>query len=240
MDSFKLNRDIQIKNQGRLSNREKAIRTINFLLDTNYIYNFDWFGIPIIQFPSDMIVLQEIIYKTKPDIIIECGIGRGGSLIFYSSLLKILKKNYKIFGIDIKIGKNRKIINNHFLSKNIKLIEKSSIDTGMIKNLVKKISKKDKVLVILDSNHSHDHVLKELNLYSTLVTKNSYLIVLDTAIEFVNKRHINKGRDFGKGNSPHTAVKKFIKESKNFKIDKLYENKAYISSAYDGFLKKIR
>ena len=95
MDSFKLNRDIQIKNQGRLSNRRKAIRTINFLLDTNYIYNFDWFGIPIIQFPSDMIVLKEIIYKTKPDIIIECGIGRGGSLIFYSSLLKILKKIIK-------------------------------------------------------------------------------------------------------------------------------------------------
>ena len=240
MNKFLKNRNKLLKKQGLVANKKKAIKIINFLMDTKYVYHFDWFGIPIIQFPSDIIVLQELIYKVKPNVIIECGIGHGGSLIFYSSLLKLIKKKFKIIGIDIKIGKNIKKIKKHFLSENISLIEKSSTSTELIPKIKKMIGNSKNILVILDSNHSEEHVYNELNLYSKFISKNNYLVVLDTVVEFVKKKHINRARNFSKGNSPYTAVKKFLMKNKNFKVDKYFENKALITSAYNGFLKKVK
>lgn len=215
-----------------------AIPTINKLLETKYVYHFDWMGVPTIQFPSDLIVMQEIIYKYKPDIIIETGVAHGGSLLFYSSILKLIKKNFLVIGVDVLIKKKNKqrlLLNK--LSKNIKLLVGSSTDIKIFEK-IKKFTHKKKVLVVLDSNHSHEHVLSELQIFSKLIKKDGYLIVMDTTTEYVHKKHINKNRNFGKGNNPLTAVRQFLRQNKTFLVDKLYENKSFISGCFSGFLKK--
>lgn len=215
-----------------------AIPTINKLLETKYVYHFDWMGVPTIQFPSDLIVMQEIIYKYRPDVIIETGVAHGGSLLFYSSILRLIKKKFMVIGIDILIKKKNKqrlLLNK--LSKHIKLFVGSSIDLKIFEK-VKKFANKKKVIVILDSNHSHEHVLSELKIFSKLIKKNGYLIVMDTTTEYVQKKHINKNRNFGKGNNPLTAVRQFLKENNTFIVDKLYENKSFLSGCFNGFLKK--
>jgi cephalosporin hydroxylase len=222
-----------------ISKNKNLSKLVNLLMETKYVYHFNWLGVPTIQFPSDLIVIQEILIKYKPDIVIETGVAHGGSLLFYSSILSMVKKKYKVLGVDIKIKlNNKKRLFSKPLSSNIKLFEKNSIDSGLFKK-IKKIVKEKKVIVILDSNHSHDHVLKELNMYSQLIKKNGYIIVMDTVTEFIDKKHVNKGRDFGKGNSPYTAVKFFLKTNSKFIIDKDYENKSLITSAPSGFIKKI-
>ena len=229
-------RNKYIKTQGK--NKNIAIKIINTLLNTKYVYHFNWMGIPTIQFPSDLIVIQEIIYKYKPDFIVETGVAHGGTLLFYASILKLIKKNFSIIGIDVLIKKkNRRKILSSKLSKYIKLFETSSDNLSTFKK-IKKIIKGKKVLVILDSNHSHNHVLNELNLFAKIIKKNGYLIVMDTTTEFVNKKHINKDRNFGKGNNPYTAVNEFLKKNKNFKIDYYFENKSFITGCFNGFLKK--
>ena len=231
-----------IKIQGTVASQKKSLSIINQLLKTKFNYQFDWLGIPAIQFPNDMLIIQELIFKQKPKIIIECGIGHGGMLIFYASILKLLNiKNFKVIGIDILIKKkNRKRIESHSLSKYIKLYETSSVDQIFFERLKKNIFlKNSRKLVILDSNHTKNHVLKELDLYSTLVKKGEYIVVMDTIIEFINKIY-NKGKEFKKGNSPYNAVVDFLKKNKNFKIDNFYESKSFLTVAKKGFLKKIR
>ena len=231
-------RKINLILQNNRIKKGDAIKLINYLLETKYIYNFNWLGIPSIQFPSDLIVFQELIYNYKPDVIIETGVAHGGSLIFYSSIMSLIKKKFKIYGIDIKIKKKNRIkISNHPLANNVELIEKNSTDNSL-KDLFDKKIKNSKVLVFLDSNHSHEHVLNEIKLYSKYIKKNGYLIVMDTTTEFVKKKFINKGRNFGKGNSPFTAVKEFLKTNKSFVIDNYYEDKSFITSCFSGFLRK--
>ena len=224
--------------QERLKNK-KFKSLINLLLETKYVYHFDWLGVPTIQFPSDLIVIQEIFHKYKPDVVIETGVAHGGSLLFYSSILGLFKKSFQVIGIDVKIKKkNKKNILSSNVSKNIKLYETSSTNINTFKEILKR-TKKKKVIVILDSNHSHEHVLSELKMFSKLIKKNGYIIVMDTVIEFIKKKYNNKDRDFYKGNSPYTAVQEFLKSNKKFKVDKLFENKAIISSGIGGFLKKL-
>lgn len=222
-----------------ISKEKNYKKIISLLLDSKYVYHFDWFGVPTIQFPSDLIVIQEILFKYKPDVIIETGVAHGGSLLFYSSILSLIsKKKFKIIGVDIKIKKtNKKKIFSSSMSKNITLFEASSTDPKIYKS-IHKITKNKKVIVILDSNHSKEHVLQELKMFSKLIKKNGYIIVMDTAIEFIDKKYVNKNRNFWPGNSPYSAVIEFMKENKDFKIDKLIENKSFITSAPNGFLKK--
>ena len=231
-----------IKLQGNKKAKRKSINFVNFILNTKYVYHFKWLGVPTIQFPQDLICLQEIIYSTKPNVIIETGVAHGGTLLFYSSILKLLDiKNFKVFGIDILIKKrNENNIKKNYLSKNIELITGSSVSKEVHKILDYKINDDDKVMVVLDSDHNADHVYNELKLFKRFIKKAFYIVVLDTTIEFIDKKHINKGRSFSIGNSPYTGVKKFLKENKDFKIDKYFENKAMITSAYSGFLKKIK
>jgi len=207
-----------------------------------YSYHFSWMGRPIIQYPQDMIALQELIWKIKPDLIIETGIARGGSLIFSASLLQLIGKG-KVIGIDIDIRKHNRIeIEKHPMFKRIKMIEGSSIDPKIIKKIHQLAKNKKQILVILDSNHSHEHVLKELQLYSPLVTKNSYLVVFDTVIEDIStpKNKSHKTRPWGKGDNPKTAVNSFLKSNKRFVVDKEIENKLLITVAPSGFLKCIK
>lgn len=204
-----------------------------------YSYHFDWLGLPIIQFPQDIVAMQEIIWQVKPDVIIETGVARGGSLIFSASMLHLLNGNGKVIGIDIDIRPhNRKAIEDHPLSSRIQLIEGSSTDLNVMKQIKQLIAPTDKVMVILDSNHTHDHVLQELHLYSPLVTQHSYLLVMDTIVE-----HMPEGsypdRPWDKGNNPKTAVHEFLKINNRFEIATDIQNKLLITAAPDGYLRCI-
>jgi len=225
-----------IKNQKL---KKLTLKWIEESAKMKYSYNFDWLGRPIIQYPQDVLAIQEIIWKVKPDIILETGIAHGGSLILSASILEIIGKG-KVIGIDVDIRKhNREQIEKHFLNKRIKMIEGSSVDEKIAKKIYKITENKKKILVILDSNHTHEHVLKELDLYSHLVTKNSYLVIFDTIIEDMPKNFFND-RPWGVGNNPKTAVWEFLKKNNRFKIDKEIENKLLITVAPDGYLKCIK
>jgi len=208
---------------------------------SQYSYNFSWLGRPIIQYPQDMIAMQEIIWDLKPDLIIETGIAHGGSLIFYASLMELIGKG-EVIGIDIDIREHNKIeIENHSMFKRIKMIQGSSTDRKIIDQVADLAKGKETVLVLLDSNHTHDHVLSELNLYSTFVTKDSYLVCFDTVVEDLPDNYLpGRERAWSVGNNPKTAVFEFLKENNNFKIDKSIDNKLQISVAPDGYLKRIK
>jgi cephalosporin hydroxylase len=204
-----------------------------------YSYHFRWLGRPIIQYPQDIIAIQEIIWNVKPDLIIETGIAHGGSLIFSASMLELIGKGM-VLGIDIDIRKhNKKEIENHFLYKRIKMIEGSSVDENVSRTVYKFAKDKRKIMVILDSNHTHEHVLKEMQLYSPLVTRGSYMIVFDTVIDDIPKSFF-KNKPWSKNNNPKSAIKEFLKNSYRFKIDKAIENKLLITAAPSGFLKRVR
>ena len=217
-----------------------AIEFITKSSKYKYSYNFDWFGRPIIQHPEDMVAMQEIIWKVKPDLIIETGIAHGGSLIFSASMLELIGGEGQVLGIDIDIREHNRIeIEKHPLYKRITMIQGSSIEDNVIKQVRKFAEGKKRVLVCLDSLHTHDHVLNELELYSPLVTKESYLVVFDTIIEDMPKGFYSD-RPWDKGNNPKTAVWEFLKTNDKFEIDREIENKLLITVAPDGYLKCIK
>ena len=197
-------------------------------------------GSPIIAYPQDMIAMQEIIWDIKPDLIIECGVAHGGSIIYYASLLNLIGKG-SVLGIDIDIREhNRKLIESHPMFNRIKLIEGSSISNEVF-NEVKNISNSyNKVLVCLDSNHTHDHVLKELELYAPLVSKDSYCVVFDTVIEDMGIDWDWNDRDWGVGNNPKTALHEYLTINNDFEIDRSIDSKLLITVAPDGFLKRVK
>ena len=213
--------------------------------NANYSYNFSWLGRPIIQYPQDMIALQEIIWEVKPDLIIETGIAHGGSLIFSASMLTLLEacgeiENGQVLGIDIDIREhNKKAIEEHPMSKKITMFQGSSIDDEMIARVQEFAKQGKKVMVILDSNHTHAHVLAELRAYAHLASVGSYCCVFDTIVEDMPEDSF-PNRPWGKGDNPKTAVWEYLKENDNFVIDKDIENKILITVAPDGYLKRIK
>ncbi len=205
-----------------------------------YSYNFSWMGRPIIQFPQDIIAMQEIVWSVKPDLIIETGIAHGGSIIFYASLLELIGKDGQVLGIDIDIREHNRVeIENHPMFKRITMMEGSSIDEGIVKKVYEFAKGKKRILVVLDSNHTHEHVLKELELYSPLVTKGSYLVVFDTVVEDMPEGFF-PDRPWDKGNNPKTAVWEFLEMNDRFEIDKEIEGKLLITVAPDGYLKCVK
>lgn len=233
------NSDLIFKMGKNKSLRNMSLAFVRNTIKYRYSYNFTWLGIPIIQFPQDMIAIQEIIWNVKPDLIIETGIAHGGSLILSASILEILGKG-KVIGIDIDIRKPNKIaIMHHPLSRRINMIKGSSIDKKIVQQIYKLSRNKKKILVLLDSNHTHEHVLQELIFYSPLVKKGSYIVVFDTAIEDMPKGFF-KQRNWDKGNNSKTAVHEFLKTNNRFKIDREIENKLLITVAPDGYLKCVR
>lgn len=232
------------ENLKKLSQDKKLKKTTGeFMVDSirdRYSYNFDWLGRPIIQYPQDIIALQEIIWKLKPDLIIETGIARGGSLIFSASMLELIGGTGRVVGIDIDIRRHNRVeIEKHRMFKRITMIEGSSVDPKIVASIRALARGKKRVLVYLDSHHTSEHVLSELELYSPFVSRGSYLIVFDTIVESLPIGMI-KDRPWGKGNNPATAVQKFLKKNKNFVVDKDIENKLLITAAPQGFLKRIR
>lgn len=237
---FELERKANIKLLG--SDKKLKGLALKFLQESTkkrYPYNFDWLGRPIIQCPQDIVAMQEILWKVKPDLVIETGIAHGGSLIFYASILELIGKG-EILGIDIDIRKhNRKKIIKHKMYKRITMLEGSSTDAGIFQQVKKVANGKNKIIVCLDSSHTRDHVYRELELYSPLVSRGSYLVVFDTITEFLPSV-VYANRPWGKGNNPKTAVDEFLRRNKNFIIDRDIENKLLITFAPGGYLKRVR
>lgn len=207
-------------------------------LERKYMNNFSWLGRPMIQLPMDAIAMQEIIWSVKPDLIIETGVAHGGSVIMSASMLQLIG-NGDVIGIDIDIRTHNRIaIETHPLASRIKLIEGSSIDTNTVEKVKQLAAGKTKILVFLDSNHTHEHVLAELNAYGPLVSVDSYVVVFDTFVEDLPDDYEWTDRPWGKGNNPRTAVWEWIQKNKNFSIDKSIEDKLLITSAPDGFLRR--
>jgi Cephalosporin hydroxylase len=239
MDSF----NDEKRNNIRLLGENKSLLDASkqWMMDVSlnkYSYNFTWLGRPIIQFPQDIIAMQEIIWQVKPDLIIETGIAHGGSLVFHASLLEMIGKG-DVIGIDIDIRTHNRVeIENHPMFKRITLIEGSSTDKQIVNKVFEYSKEKTSILVILDSNHTHEHVLEELNLYSSLVTKDSYLIVMDTIIADFPEDYF-PDRPWGKDDNPKTAVKEFLRNNERFVIDEMITSKLLITVAPDGYLKCV-
>jgi len=240
IEKFKLECQENIDLQGKNASLKKA--TSEFLkesIDSRYSYNFTWMGRPIIQYPQDMVIMQELIWQVKPDLIIETGIAHGGSLIFYASILELIGKG-DILGIDIDIrDHNRNEIESHPMAKRITMIQGSAIDPSVVEKVKEHAKGKKTVMVCFDSNHTHDHVLEELKAYSDLTTVGSYCVVFDTVVEDLPKGVYND-RPWEVGSNPKTAVFEFLKTNDNFVIDKSIDNKILISVAPDGYLKRVK
>lgn len=202
-------------------------------------YQWSWLGLPIIQMPPDVIATQEVIWETKPDVIVETGVARGGSLILYASILQLIGKG-KVIGIDIDIRPhNRDSIESHPLAHRIELIQGSSIDENLVADVRKRIPAGSKVMVILDSNHTHQHVYDELKLYAPLVTEGQFLIVADTVVEDIPAQE-HRPRPWGPGDNPATAMQAFLKEDQRFAPDPFINAKLLITSSPGGYLRRVK
>lgn len=249
--------EVDVRVSELAENKTLSKATQGFMLastEPKYSYNFFWLGRPIIQYPQDMVAMQELIWQIKPDLIIETGIAHGGSLILSASMLaqidmceaieqgKIFDpkiSHRKVLGIDIDIREhNRKAIEAHPMASRITMIEGSSISTDVINQVKAFAADYKNILVCLDSNHTHEHVLAELNAYAPLVTKESYCVVFDTLIEDL-PADTYPDRPWSVGNNPKTAVWEYLVEAKGFIIDKSIPAKLQITVAHDGYLKRV-
>ena len=222
--------------------------------ESKYTYHFEFFGRPIIQFPQDMVMMQELILRIKPDLIIETGIAHGGSLILSASMLALLdmsdaiqagesfnpsNSKRKVLGIDIDIrAHNREAIEAHPMASRIEMIEGSSVDPVIVSEVHRFAKKYKRILVCLDSNHTHEHVIAELEAYAPLTTVGSYCIVFDTIVEDMPKA-LFLDRPWGPGDNPKTAVWEYVRKHPEFAIDKSIEHKLLLTVAPDGFLQRV-
>lgn len=235
--------------------RSAAGQFMDASIAAQYSYNFSALGRPIIQYPQDMVAMQELIWKIRPDVIVETGIAHGGSLILSASMLTLLdycdavvagevldpaRPSRKVVGIDIDIrAHNRAAIESHPMAGRIEMIEGSSIDPSVVEDVKRRVGQAGSVLVILDSNHTHDHVLSELEAYAPLTTLGSYCVVFDTIVEDLPENAYPE-RPWGRGDNPKTAVWEYIKTHPEFEIDESMDNLLLVSVAPHGFLKRMR
>jgi len=254
--AFQAKRALEIQ---RLS-EQKSLTELGrrFMIETGpygYTYHFDWLGRPIIQFPQDIVAFQEVVWRTRPDLIIETGIAHGGSLVLSASLLALLDfcdattagtlldprvTARRVIGIDIDIRPhNRRLIEAHPLASRIQMIQGSSVDSSVTAQIAMIAKDYGRVMVCLDSNHTHAHVLAELNAYAPLVTAGCYCIVWDTAIEDVPGT-LFSDRAWGPGDNPKTAVHEYLSGHPEFEIDKEIDTKLLISVSPDGYLRRKR
>ena len=241
-------RSIIASNAGNASLHASASNFFNQTVQAQYSYSFDWLGRPIIQYPQDIVAFQEILFSVKPDLIVETGIAHGGSLILSASILCLLdvmagrdprESPSKVVGVDIDIrAHNRAALDAHPLRFKMELVEGSSIDQHVISQVHAFVPSGSKVLVSLDSNHTHDHVLAELDAYAGLTSVGSYCIVFDTVIEDLPEGSF-PNRDWDVGNNPKTAVHQWLGSHPEFQIDQAIDQKLLISVAPDGYLKRV-
>jgi cephalosporin hydroxylase len=224
--------------------RESAAALMKASLSSRYSYNFSWLGRPIIQYPQDVMAIQELIWSIQPELIIETGIAHGGSLILSASMLELNAvcggpTEAKVIGIDIDIrAHNRVAIETHPLARRIEMIEGSSIAPGVIAGVVAKAAGRRSVLVLLDSNHTRAHVLAELEAYAPLVSHGSYCVVFDTIVDEMPAEMFGD-RPWGPGNNPKSAVREYLKSHPEFEIDTQMDHKLLVSVAPEGYLKRV-
>lgn len=219
--------------------RELSRRWFDRSCEYRYSYNFRWMGRPIIQYPQDMIAMQEIIWSVQPDLIIETGVAHGGSLVYYASLLHLLGGPGRVVGVDIEIRPhNRTAIEAHPMASRITLIEGSSVAPQVVSSVQGIAAGARTVLVVLDSNHSHAHVLQELLAYSPLVRRGSYVVVFDTVVEDMDPELV-KGKPWSRGDNAKTAVREFLQSNPRFEVDHALENQLLLTVAPEGYLRCI-
>lgn len=220
--------------------RQRATEFLVHSSEHKYSYNFDWLGLPIIQFPSDIVAVQELIWRIQPQVVVETGVARGGSLALSASMLELLGGDRFAIGIDIDIrSANRSAIESHPMAHRIRLVEGSSVHADVIDKVNRIVGDRSPVLVLLDSMHTHDHVLEELRLYSKLVGEDSYIVVFDTVIADM-PRDSFLDRPWSAQDNPKTAVYAFLRENDRFVIDEDLEAKLQITVAPSGYLRCIR
>jgi cephalosporin hydroxylase len=214
---------------------------VDFMRETGpykYTYNFRWMGVPLIQFPQDLVAIQEIIWDTRPEVVVETGIAHGGGLVFYASMLAMAGIDGLALGVEIDFREhNRRVIEAHPMASRIQVVDGSSIDPTTVQR-VKELIGGRRTLVILDSNHTHEHVLAELELYSPLVKKGSYLVVFDTTIEDQPEGFFS-GKPWSKTNNPKTAVREFLQKTDRFEVDLEMESRLLITVAREGYLRCV-
>jgi cephalosporin hydroxylase len=248
VDVTTFDKEVSERIQGNSKNEELVEAAQAFMkksIGAQYSYNISWLGRPIIQYPQDIVAMQELIWSLQPDLIIETGIAHGGSLIFSASMLELNAScggppDAEVVGIDIDIRPhNREAIEAHPLFKRITMIQGSSTSPETVEQVRRKAAGRRRVLVCLDSNHTHDHVLAELGAYAPLTSVGSYCVVFDTIVDELSSEMLH-GRPWGPGNNPKTAVFEFLKTHPEFQIDKRMDHKLLISVAPDGYLKRVR
>jgi cephalosporin hydroxylase len=229
-------RTIELRKNASL--RETADAFMKTSIEAKYSYSFKWMGRPIIQYPQDILAMQEILWTVRPDLVIETGIAHGGSLVYYASFCELMGHG-EVLGIDIDIrAHNRSAIEAHPMAHRIRMIQGSSIAPDVVDE-VRSIAQGKRVLVVLDSNHTHDHVLAELDAYAPLVSVGSYCVVFDTIVEKL-PRGTYPDRPWEVGNNPMTAVREFLSRNDQFEIDQDTEARIQITVAPGGYLRRIR
>lgn len=234
------NEDIEAMGQ----DEELRRKSLEWMLHADrykYTYNFTWMGRPIIKFPSDIVIQQELMWKLRPDLVIETGIAHGGSIIFTASMMEMMGIKGEVIGIDIDIRQhNRDLIEEHPMAKRITMYEGSSTSVDIIEKVRRHTIGKKCVMVILDSLHSHEHVYNEMKAYAPMVTVGSYCILPDTFIEFFPKGYYSHNRPWDVGNNPYTAMKQYLGETDMFETDNSLSNKAMITETMEGYLCRVR
>jgi len=224
---------------------ESAKSFIEDSIKRKYSYNFSWMGRPIIQYPQDLVALQEIVWEVKPELIIEMGVAHGGSTVFFASLLELNAhaggpKDAEVWCVEIDLrSHNREALEAHPMYPRVRVFDGSSVDADIAATIARKALSCERVLVVLDSNHTHEHVLGELRLYAPLVSVGSYCVVFDTVIEDLKKVEFTD-RPWGKGDNPKTAVAEFLRSNDDFVVDSSIDEKLLISAAPGGYLKRVK
>lgn len=222
-----------------LSLQKKALELVIDSDKYGYAYQWTWLGLPMIQLPADIVAVQEVIWKTKPDVIIETGVAWGGSILMYASLMQLYGKG-KVIGIDLNLHDHVKDqVMSYPFSQRITLLKGSSTDQSILNKVKSLIKADDKVMIILDSNHTHDHVLDELRNYGPLVTKGQYALISDTIVEDIPVQ-THRPRPWGPGNNPKTAVKAYLSEVDRFEVDSYIDSKLLTTYCPMGYLKCIK
>jgi cephalosporin hydroxylase len=245
MDHF----DDEVRSRVAANGSDPALRAaadafMNESIRAKYSYNFSWLGRPVIQYPQDIVGIQELVWSVQPDLVIETGIARGGSLVFLASMMELLAAcggpaDGRVVGVDIDIrAENKVAIERHPLARRITMLQGSSVDESIVAQ-VRAIAKDHRrVMVILDSNHTHEHVLRELHAYAGLVSVGSYCLVMDTVVEDLAE-HTYPDRPWGKGDNPRTAVRAFLEKQAGFEVDASLQNKLMVTVAPGGFLRRV-
>lgn len=217
--------------------REVTSDWIHATHEHRYSYNFRWLGLPIIQLPQDILAIQELIWRVRPDLVIETGIARGGSTIFYASMLELIGGPGRVLAIDVDIRPhNRTALEEHPLFHRVELIEGSSVDPKVAEHVEQEAHSAERVMVALDSNHTHEHVLGELRRYGPLVTEGSYLMVFDTIIEQMADE-VFPDKPWGRGDNPATAITQYLSEDQRFEVDSEVDAALLLSYAPGGYLR---